>query len=68
MLVIILGIWIFNGIISANLAQNRGRHTLAGFFSGLIFGWFSWLYYLMVGDTVEHRVRKEQAAKIKLGI
>lgn len=56
---------IFWGIVCMIMAHKRGRIAWVGFFSGFIFGFWSMLYYLAAGDTVEKRVAKEEAAREK---
>lgn len=51
-------------VICGNMARVRGRSASAGILGGFIFGLWSVLpYYLIVGDTVERKVAREDAAR-----
>ncbi len=54
---------LFWAIVCMIMAHKRGRIAWVGFFGGLIFGFWSFIYYLAAGDTVEKRVAKEEAAR-----
>lgn len=53
------------GLIACIMAGNRGRSSGLGFISGLLFEVFAILYYLIVGDSVERRVWREEEARRK---
>lgn len=48
------------------IAQDKGRSPVAAFFAVLLFGLLAVVYYALVGDTTEVRVRKEEAVRKKL--
>lgn len=53
------------GAICAGMAGNRGRSGASGLVSGFLFGFLGVIYYLIAGDTVELRVKKEEDARRK---
>lgn len=57
--------WLLSALICMSLAKTRGRSEAVGFLCGLIFGIFAIMYYLIAGDTVEQRVKKEEDARRK---
>lgn len=54
-----LFIWFIWGVICYTMANNRGRNGTLGFLGGLVFGFFSVVYYWVVGDSAERRAEKE---------
>lgn len=68
LLIYLMFAWAVFALIGMFMASERGRNPLAGALSGAIFGLFALLYYLIAGDTVEMRVKKEAEAKVKLGL
>ena len=59
------GLTLIFALVATGMAGVRGRSKLSGFVAGLLFGIFSILYYAIVGDTVELRVKKEEEARRK---
>ena len=53
------------GFICADMAKRRGRSYAGGLVGGYFFGVWSILYYLIVGDTTELRVIKEEKVRAK---
>ena len=52
----ILFFWLLFGAICFEMAKTRGRNRLLGFASGLLFGPFTIIYYLLAGNSNEKQI------------
>lgn len=64
---IFIFIWVVFGVIGWKMASDRGRSEFWGAISGLFFGIFTILYYLIVGDSKKKR-NKELADLVSEGV
>src|SRR5450631_3675474 len=53
-------------LVCARMARNRGRNATLGALGGFCFGLIAVVYYLIAGDTVEARVRQEEAVRAQV--
>lgn len=65
---ILIVFWVMFALISGYMANSRGRNCIDGFFAGLLFGLFTVIYYLIVGDTLELRLKKTKDIEKKLNV
>jgi len=53
-----LFIWAAFGVIGYIMARNRGRDPLKGVVAGALVGFVAVIYYWIVGDVAELRIKK----------
>jgi amino acid permease len=49
--------------ICADMARSRGRQIGAGMLGGYFFGILCVVYYLIAGETIEEKVKREEMAR-----
>lgn len=54
----ILFVWIFPSVFTGFLARKQGRNIPLGAILGFLFSWFTFIIYLMIGDSYETRIRR----------